>query len=127
MSRGTFILSFPLSHPAKKLLDRNPKTRLGGGPQDAAELHSHPFFATIDWRQLYARALDPPYKPNVESEHDTSNFDPQFTDAAVGVSSTDASGPLSDTLQRNFVGFTYTDEEQQLLDSVTSASETRDV
>jgi serine/threonine protein kinase len=31
------------------LLNRNPKKRLGAGPDDANELKRHAFFKTIDW------------------------------------------------------------------------------
>ena len=31
--------------------------RLGGGAQDAAEVKSHPFFATINWDDLYERKV----------------------------------------------------------------------
>ncbi len=42
-----------------KLLNRNPKKRLGtfGG---AEELKRHPFFKQIDWVKLYNRAYRPP-------------------------------------------------------------------
>jgi serine/threonine protein kinase len=42
-----------------KLLNRNPKKRLGtfGG---AEELKRHPFFKVIDWQKLYRRAYRPP-------------------------------------------------------------------
>lgn len=47
----------------------------------------------------------------MESEADTSNFDPVFTGAMPVDSLPNQSAPLSDTLQQNFVGFTYTDEQ----------------
>ena len=31
--------------------------RLGGGAQDAVEVKSHPFFATINWDDLYERKV----------------------------------------------------------------------
>ncbi|KZO97964.1 serine/threonine protein kinase [Calocera viscosa TUFC12733] len=64
----------------KGLLNRNPKHRLGA-MRDAAELKEHPFFLGIDWELLAAKKITPPFKPNVESDESTANFDPEFTSA----------------------------------------------
>ena len=105
----------------KGLLNRNPKHRLGA-TSDAEELKAHPFFADIDWDALAKKNVVPPFKPKLKSELDTSNFDPEFTNALNGASSLNAraaalvSGidsaqtPLSPTMQANFKGFTFSDE-----------------
>lgn len=105
----------------KGLLNRNPKHRLGA-LSDAEELKAHPFFADVDWVELGRKNLVPPFKPKLKSELDTSNFDPEFTNALNGASSLNAraaalaSGidnattPLSPTMQANFKGFTFVDE-----------------
>ncbi|EIW82260.1 Pkinase-domain-containing protein [Coniophora puteana RWD-64-598 SS2] len=67
----------------KGLLNRNPKHRLGAR-NDAAELKEHPFFAAIDWSALLLKQVTPPFKPVVESDESTANFDPEFTTADVG-------------------------------------------
>ena len=36
----------------KRLLQRNPEKRLGGGESDAEELKQHPFFKGIDWNAM---------------------------------------------------------------------------
>ncbi|KDR83366.1 hypothetical protein GALMADRAFT_55345 [Galerina marginata CBS 339.88] len=64
----------------KGLLNRNPKHRLGAH-RDAAELKEHPFFKNIDWVGLSLKQLTPPFKPVVESDESTNNFDPEFTSA----------------------------------------------
>jgi len=64
----------------KKLMKRNVPSRLGSGPRDSLEVQEHPFFETIDFGRLYRKEILPPYKPQVRSDHDTSMFDPQFTD-----------------------------------------------
>ncbi len=50
-------LDFPfLSENAKdlcmKLLDKDPKTRLGSGPTDAEEIMAHPWFQSINWHTI---------------------------------------------------------------------------
>ena len=65
-----------------QLLTRNPKHRLGA-QRDAAELKEHPFFTSIDWDALAQKQVTPPFKPVVESDESTSNFDPEFTSADI--------------------------------------------
>lgn len=65
-----------------QLLNRNPKHRLGA-QRDAAELKEHPFFTSIDWDALAQKQVTPPFKPVVESDESTSNFDPEFTSADI--------------------------------------------
>ncbi|RPB24642.1 Pkinase-domain-containing protein [Terfezia boudieri ATCC MYA-4762] len=102
----------------KGLLNRNPRHRLGA-TFDAKELKEHPFFADINWNALLKKDVIPPFKPKLSSETDTSNFDPEFTNApmtgslnarALGTANLAASTPLSPTLQANFRGFTFVDE-----------------
>ncbi|KAJ7283855.1 kinase-like domain-containing protein [Mycena rebaudengoi] len=66
----------------KGLLNRNPKHRLGA-QRDAEELKEHPFFKTIDWAALARKQVTPPFKPVVESDESTANFDPEFTSADI--------------------------------------------
>jgi serine/threonine protein kinase len=105
----------------KGLLNRNPRHRLGAN-DDAKELIAHSFFADVDWDALARKNVPPPFKPKLKSVTDTSNFDPEFTNAlnnasslnaraaalAAGVNS--ASTPLSPATQANFKGFTFVDE-----------------
>ncbi|KAI5813861.1 ribosomal protein S6 kinase [Pyronema omphalodes] len=103
----------------KGLLNRNPKHRLGA-TYDAKELREHPFFADIDWAELQKKNVVPPFKPKLSSETDTSNFDPEFTNApmtgslnaraAAIASQMPNSTPLSPGMQANFRGFTFVDE-----------------
>ncbi|KAF9076401.1 kinase-like domain-containing protein [Rhodocollybia butyracea] len=66
----------------KGLLNRNPKHRLGAN-RDAEELKEHPFFKTIDFNLLAQKKVTPPFKPVVESDESTSNFDPEFTEKSI--------------------------------------------
>ncbi|ODM23444.1 hypothetical protein SI65_01033 [Aspergillus cristatus] len=105
----------------KGLLNRNPKHRLGA-KEDAKELMAHPFFADVDWEALCAKQVIPPFKPKLKSDTDTSNFDPEFTNAfdqnahlnqhaaLVANELMPGSTPLSPGMQANFKGFTFVNE-----------------
>lgn len=103
-----------------QLLNRNPRHRLGA-THDAKELRVHPFFADVDWVQLQRKNVVPPFKPTLSCKTDTSNFDPEFTNApmtsslnaraaAFASANMPASTPLSPGMQANFRGFTFVDE-----------------
>jgi len=105
----------------KGLLNRNPKHRLGA-KRDAEELKEHIFFADTDWNAMMNKMVTPPFKPKLKNVLDTSNFDPEFTNALENSSSLNAravalaagqmtdSTPLSPGMQANFKGFTFVDE-----------------
>ena len=62
------------------LLTRDPKKRLGSGPNGANEVLQHPFFSSIDLDAMMRREVDPPFKPKVtEGKMDTGNVDEEFT------------------------------------------------
>merc|ERR1712126_94797 len=65
------------------LLERNPRRRLGSGYDDVEELKRHPFFKNINWTRLYQKKIKPTYRPAVQNELDTSNFDAQFTQQPI--------------------------------------------
>ncbi|XP_031603963.1 ribosomal protein S6 kinase beta-1 isoform X1 [Oreochromis aureus] len=89
----------------KKLLKRNASLRLGGGPGDAAEVQAHTFFRHINWDDLLARKVEPPFKPFLQSADDVSQFDSKFT-SQTPVDSPDDS-MLSESANQVFLGFTY--------------------
>jgi hypothetical protein len=89
------------------LLNRVPANRLGS-KRDAAELKEHAFFKTIDWDALSRKEVAPPFKPDVESDESTANFDPEFTSADLreaGVENFDEDDP-SDAWVNNGAGST---------------------
>uniref|UniRef100_A0A8C8RKZ4 Ribosomal protein S6 kinase n=1 Tax=Pelusios castaneus TaxID=367368 RepID=A0A8C8RKZ4_9SAUR len=87
------------------LLKRNAALRLGAGSGDAGEVQAHPFFRHINWEELIARKVEPPFKPLLQSEEDVSQFDSKFT-RQTPVDSPDDS-TLSESANQVFLGFTY--------------------
>ncbi|KAL0629765.1 Ribosomal protein S6 kinase beta-2 [Plecturocebus cupreus] len=98
----------------KKFLKRNPSQRIGGGPGDAADVQKHPFFRHMNWDDLLARHVDPPFRPCLQSEEDVSQFDTRFT-RQTPVDSPDDTA-LSESANQAFVGFTYV--APSVLDSI---------
>lgn len=76
------------------LLAKSPKERLGGGPDDVKEIMVHPFFASINWKDLENKKITPPFKPSVTSDTDTRYFDSEFTGESVELTPPDQTGQL---------------------------------
>ena len=90
----------------EQLLERNPEKRLGSSSVDADEIIQHPFFQKINWTDLRAGKVKPPYKPVVASAEDTRNIDTIFTNEKVK-ETPDESMTGSEKKKTNFKGFTY--------------------
>ncbi|KAI8816583.1 kinase-like domain-containing protein [Fimicolochytrium jonesii] len=88
-----------------QLLDRDPTRRLGTTGADA--IKRHPFFSETNWSRLLARKIPPPFRPNVLSATDTSNFDEEFTSEIPQDSLVEGSAHLGEDVQSQFVGFSY--------------------
>ena len=89
----------------KGFLERNPDQRLGYGPAGTADIKKHPFFADIDWEKLYARQIEPPFKPHLRNILDTKFFSEEFTGESVKESYVESH--LSKTYQDAFLGFSW--------------------
>jgi hypothetical protein len=50
------------------------------------EVLGHPFFRSVDRDKLLHKEIEPPFKPNIKSTHDLSNFDPKFVSEDVAES-----------------------------------------
>ncbi|XP_022110328.1 ribosomal protein S6 kinase alpha-5-like isoform X1 [Acanthaster planci] len=62
-----------------RLLVKNPKKRLGSGPNGVQEIKQHPLFKNLNWEDLAAKKVPPPFRPHISGELDTSNFADEFT------------------------------------------------
>lgn len=91
-----------------RILDKDPASRLGAGTRDVEDIKAHPFFASIDFDKLEARAIPSPFKPIVRGTSDTSNFDKEFTSEPVVDSVVPDSG-FSMSAGGKFEGFTFVD------------------
>uniref|UniRef100_A0A667ZZR9 Ribosomal protein S6 kinase beta-2 n=1 Tax=Myripristis murdjan TaxID=586833 RepID=A0A667ZZR9_9TELE len=89
----------------KKLLKKSPAQRLGSSKADCADIQKHPFFRHINWDDLLNKRVEPPYKPQLQSEEDVSQFDTRFTRQTPVDSPDDTS--LSHSAEHAFAGFTY--------------------
>jgi len=63
-----------------KLLDKDKSTRLGA-KNDAEEILAHPFFASLNIKDLMEFKVEPPFKPKVEGEDYTKYFNAEKGDA----------------------------------------------
>ncbi|XP_054717223.1 RAC serine/threonine-protein kinase-like [Uloborus diversus] len=109
-------VKFPksLSPEAKSLLSgllvKDPKKRLGGGPDDAKEVMLDAFFRSMPWQDLLEKKVTPPFKPQVTSDTDTRYFDQEFTGESVELTPPDQ-GPLNsiteETEQPYFQQFSF--------------------
>ncbi|GEQ67048.1 hypothetical protein JCM33374_g711 [Metschnikowia sp. JCM 33374] len=87
------------------LLTKDPEQRLGSGPRDALEIMEHPFFQDVNFDDVLNLRLEPPYLPQVTSEHDYSNFDQEFTSETPRLTPVDT--VLTSEMQEQFRGFSH--------------------
>ena len=91
-----------------KLLDLDPKTRLGAGKNGFENLKNHKYFEDIDWDDLENKKITPPFIPNVEGNMDLKYFDKVFTDEVNISKEYDELNNTNRTVD-NYVNFSYYD------------------
>ncbi|CAG9583487.1 unnamed protein product [Danaus chrysippus] len=91
------------------LLCKEPAGRLGAGPDDAKEIMQHPFFTSVNWSDLVAKKIPPPFKPQVDSDTDTRYFDSEFTGESVELTPPDNDSGLARIQEEHFPQFSYQD------------------
>ena len=89
-----------------QLLERNPAKRLGATSADASDIMAHPFFRNINWTDLRALKIKPPYKPVVAGPEDTRNIDTLFLNEKLK-ETPDQTMTGSEKQKTTFKGFTY--------------------
>ncbi|XP_063079457.1 serine/threonine-protein kinase Sgk1 [Engraulis encrasicolus] len=75
-----------ISNAARHLLEgllQKDRTKRIGCTDDFTEIKNHMFFSPINWEDLNAKKITPPFNPNVTGPNDLRHFDPEFTDEPV--------------------------------------------
>ncbi|OZJ01641.1 hypothetical protein BZG36_05292 [Bifiguratus adelaidae] len=88
-----------------RLLNRDPERRLGSSKADAEEIKRHPFFRGVNWDDMLAKKVPPPFYPSINGRIDTSNFDEEFTREIPVL--TPVQSMLSTAEQEEFKGFSH--------------------
>ena len=83
----------------RALLTKDAKTRLG----KPRKIKSQPFYEGMDWAQLLAKTLPPPFLPNLEKS-DTRYFEARYTNERPKITKCLAG---TEVQQEGFVGFSY--------------------
>ena len=91
-----------------KLLDLDPKKRIGAGSNGVEELKKHPYFKEIDWKELENKNVKAPFIPNLNGEMDLKYFDKIFTDEVNITRESDELNMTNKTID-NYVNFSYYD------------------
>ncbi|KAL1501372.1 hypothetical protein ABEB36_006702 [Hypothenemus hampei] len=108
----------------RALFKRNPANRLGAGPNGGEDMKRHEFFATINFDDLEAKKVKPPFKPAVSGAED-EYFDSEYTCRTPK----DSPGlPVDAEIHEIFKGFSYVAPcllENQILDKKPSDTTSR--
>ena len=91
-----------------KLLDLDPKKRIGAGPNGVEDLKKHPYFKGIDWKELENKNVKAPFVPDLNGETDLKYFDKMFTDEINITRESDELNETNKTID-NYVNFSYYD------------------
>eukprot|EP01017_Pseudomicrothorax_dubius_P002978 TRINITY_DN1030_c0_g1_i2.p1 TRINITY_DN1030_c0_g1~~TRINITY_DN1030_c0_g1_i2.p1 ORF type:complete len:430 (+),score=93.11 TRINITY_DN1030_c0_g1_i2:63-1352(+) len=82
-----------------RLLNTNAEERLGA--RSAKDVKEHKFFSKVNWTAVAEKKVTPPFKPQIRSEQDVSNFDELYTTEQVRET------PAVPVKQMQYENFTY--------------------
>ena len=91
-----------------KLLDLDPKKRIGAGNKGFENLKKHKYFEGINWNDLENKKITPPFIPNIEGPFDLKYFDKVFTDE-VNITKEYDELNFNDKTIDNYVNFSFYD------------------
>jgi RAC serine/threonine-protein kinase len=94
------------------LLTKDPRRRLGSGPNDAGDIKVQEFFSELNWDKLMNGDIAPPWDPQINGSMDTSQFDHEFTNMPLNSPGAFQGHGFGTTPADNvFEGFTFTDRQ----------------
>ena len=96
-----------------KLLNLDPKKRLGAGPNGFKNLKNHKYFEGIDWDDLENKKIKPPFIPVIDNPLDLKYFDRMFVDE-VNITKENDESYYNKTID-NYVNFSYLDPSSSSL------------
>ncbi|KAL5464107.1 hypothetical protein EMCRGX_G033073 [Ephydatia muelleri] len=104
-------LSKEANNILRGFLTKNQARRLGCQPGvGERNIKSHAFFRALDWEKLEQRQIAAPFKPQVKSKRDFTNFDADFLSEKAQLTPVD-SDALKEVNQAEFQNFTFTNSE----------------
>lgn len=104
-------VKYPISMPRQTVLvlqaflTKDPTERLGSSERDAEEIMEHAYFQDVNFDDVLNCRIQPPYLPELTSEHDYSNFDKEFTSETPRL--TPVETVLTSEMQEQFRGFSH--------------------
>jgi len=107
----------------EQFMTKNPSRRLGCSSSGEKAIQSHPFFISVDWNDLEAKKVTPPFVPTLKSPYDTTNFDSDFTRLPANFTPVSQQA-LNAINQNEFIGFTYVNNDFVSPPSHSSKSDT---
>ncbi|KAG2735346.1 hypothetical protein G9P44_001560 [Scheffersomyces stipitis] len=111
-------VKYPISMPRQTvlvlqaLLTKDPNTRLGSSERDAEEIMDHPYFQDVNFDDVFHCRIPAPYLPEINSEHDYSNFDQEFTSETPRL--TPVETVLTSEMQEQFRGFSHVSDNASI-------------
>uniref|UniRef100_A0A8C5QQ62 Uncharacterized protein n=1 Tax=Leptobrachium leishanense TaxID=445787 RepID=A0A8C5QQ62_9ANUR len=90
----------------KELLNRNEERRLGASERGAEDVKQHLFFKGLNWIDLLARNVKPPFVPVIDGPEDTRNFEVSCTSEAPVLTPPEKPS-LTDRQQEAFKNFDW--------------------
>ncbi|TNN44458.1 Serine/threonine-protein kinase Sgk1 [Liparis tanakae] len=107
------VLKPNVSNAGRELLEgllQKDRTKRLGVKDDFLELKFHSFFSPINWEDLMAKRITPPFVPSVSGPTDLQHFDPEFTHLPVSNSLCNDSLTVTSSVKEAagaFPGFSY--------------------
>lgn len=90
----------------KGLLQKDPSKRLGSGTSGSDDIKGHKWFKSISWKKLEGRQIQPAFKPDVNGNYCTANFDGFWTTMPLD-DNEPPSTPKAEHDQHHFTNYSY--------------------